>query len=330
MGSPPVTAWVVSARSREALHAQAARLADHLDRHPGLEAADVGYSLATTRARFDHRAVITGTTRQELLEGTRALANATIAPGVTTGVARPGGVAFVFTGQGSQRPGMGRQLHAAYPAFAAAFDQAIDLLDEHLAAHAPVPLRQVLLGDADPGLIHQTLYTQPGLFALQTALTHLLATWDITPQAVAGHSIGAIAAAHAAGILSLPDAAALVATRARLMHTLPPGGAMTAINTTEEHITPHLAHYQGKVTIAALNTPTSTVISGDHDAVTHLTDHYRDLGVKVRPLTVSHAFHSPHMDPILEEFESAVAALSLTPPTGPVVPFVSDLTGQAA
>ncbi|MBE3016298.1 acyltransferase domain-containing protein, partial [Microbispora sp. NEAU-D428] len=221
---------------------------------------------------------ITGTNRQELLERTRALAGGNTGA-IVTGIARPGGVAFVFTGQGSQRAGMGRDLYAAYPAFATAFDESIGLLDQHLAGHAPIPLREVLLGDADPGLLDQTLYTQPALFALQTALTHLLADWGITPTAVAGQSIGAIAAAHTAGILTLPDAAALVATRARLMHTLPPGGAMTAINATEEHLTPHLTD---AVTIAALNTPTSTVISGDTHAVTQLTKHFRDNGYKVR------------------------------------------------
>ncbi|WP_328710211.1 type I polyketide synthase [Microbispora hainanensis] len=328
-GSVPAVPWVISARSQQALHAQAARLADHLDHHPDLDPADVGHSLATTRTHFDHRAVIIGTTRHELLERTRALADGNTG-GIVTGIARPGGLAFVFTGQGSQHTGMGRGLYATYPAFATTLDHTIELLDQHLAGHAPVPLREVLLGDTDPTLLDQTLYTQPALFALQTALTHLLATWGITPTAVAGHSIGAIAAAHTAGILTLPHAAALVATRARLMHTLPPGGAMTAINAPADHITPQLTPHHNTVTIAALNTPTSTVISGDTHTITHLTQHFRDHGYKVRPLTVSHAFHSPHMNPILEEFEHAVAELSLTPPTGPVIPFVSDLTGQIA
>ncbi|WP_182884032.1 type I polyketide synthase, partial [Microbispora sp. H10949] len=320
----PVVGWVVSARSPEALRAQAARLADHLDRHPGLDAVDVAHSLTTTRAHFDHRAVITGTTPQELLDRTRALADGRNTPGIVTGTARPGKVAFVFTGQGSQRPGMGRGLYAAYPTFATALDQAIEALDEHLAGHTPVPLREVLLGDADQTLLDQTLYTQPALFALQTALTHLLSTWGITPHAVAGHSIGAIAAAHTAGILTLTDAATLVTTRARLMHTAPPGGAMTAINAPETAITPHLAAHEGRVTIAAVNTPTSTVISGDHDAVTHLTERFRQQGHKVRALTVSHAFHSPHMDPILDDFHKAIDDLTHTPPT---LTFVSDLTG---
>ncbi|MBE3016299.1 acyltransferase domain-containing protein, partial [Microbispora sp. NEAU-D428] len=152
-----------------------------------------------------------------------------------------------------------------------------------------------------------------------------LATWGITPAAVAGHSIGAIAAARTAGILTLPDAAALVTTRARLMHTLPPGGAMTAINAGQAEITPKLARYQGRVTIAALNTPTSTVISGDTHAVTQLTKHFRDNGYKVRPLTVSHAFHSPHMNPILEEFQQAISDLTYASPT---IDYISDLTGQ--
>ncbi|MEW9534786.1 acyltransferase domain-containing protein, partial [Microbispora sp. NPDC049125] len=336
-GSEPVpVAWVVSARTPEALRGQADRLAAHLQRHPDLDPVDVAHSLATTRARLDHRAVLLGTTREQLLDRTRALAEGTTTgPGVITGSGSGGPIAFVFTGQGSQHPGMGRQLYAAFPAFAHAYDQAITLLDQHLqdqpGGQQNVPLREVLLGDADPALIDQTLYTQTGLFALQIALVELAASWGITPTAVAGHSIGAITAAHTAGILTLPHAAALVTTRATLMHTLPPGGAMTAITTTEDHITQTIAD-EGLtgINIAAINTPTSTVISGDTTAVHHLTNLMRSRGHKTRHLTVSHAFHSPHMNPITDQFQKAVQALGITPPTGPTIPYISDHTGDLA
>ncbi|WP_344057191.1 acyltransferase domain-containing protein, partial [Microbispora corallina] len=173
----------------------------------------------------------------------------------------------------------------AFPVFAHAYDQAITLLDEHLIGHAPVPLREVLLGDADPALIHHTLYTQTGLFALQTALTTLITSWGITPTAVTGHSIGAIAAAHTAAILPLPQAAALVAARATLMHTLPPSGTMTATTAPEHHLHHLITHHHlTHVAIAATNTPTSTVISGDTHQIHHLTRLLHADGHKTRHL----------------------------------------------
>ncbi|MEZ0073287.1 type I polyketide synthase [Planotetraspora sp. GP83] len=323
----PVVPWVISGRTPAALHAQAQRLAAHLDTHPTLNPVDVGYSLATTRTHFEHRAVIIAETHHDLTNATRTLAT-TAAPGATgvvTGSAGGNpGVAFLFTGQGSQRIGMGRDLHHTFPVFAHTFDTLTELLDHHLAGHVPAPLKDVVFGEAEPGLLNQTVYTQAGLFAVEVALARLLQSWGITPAAVAGHSIGALAAAHIAGVLDATDATALVAARGRLMQTLPGGGAMAAIQATEDEITTALTD---GVTIAALNTPTSVVISGDAPAVHALTDAFRAQGRKTRNLTVSHAFHSHHMDPILDSFHTALTQITFHPPT---IDFISDHTGQPA
>ncbi|MEV4091747.1 type I polyketide synthase [Streptosporangium saharense] len=308
MRNSPV-ALPLSARSATALTAQAARLADHLESHPDLRPEDVSHSLATTRTVFEHRAVVLGDTSADLARRLRALT----VTGASTGAPR---VTFLFTGQGSQRTGMGRSLYETYPAFAEAFDTVAALFDRHL----PVPLREVVFDPAHEELLNHTLYTQPALFTLHTALHRLLASWNIHPSAVAGHSIGGITAAHLAGVLSLEDAVRLVAVRARLMDALP-AGAMAAINAPETEVTPLLGP---GVTIAALNTPTSTVISGDIEAVQEVTDHFSALGRKTRKLTVSHAFHSHHLDPILDEFRDAIGDLTYNPPTLPVV---SDHTG---
>ncbi|MFF0574643.1 type I polyketide synthase [Streptosporangium saharense] len=307
-GTVGVVPLVVSARSAEALTAQAAQLADHLD---GLRPEDVAYSLATTRTAFEHRAVVLGDTPADLAKRLRSLA----ITGTPTGTPR---VTFLFTGQGSQRTGMGRTLYETYPAFAEAFDRVAALFDTYLE----VPLRDVIFDPAHEELLNHTLYTQPALFTLHTALHALLASWNIHPSAVAGHSIGGITAAHLAGVLNLEDAVRLVATRARLMDGLPPG-AMAAINAPEADVLPLLGP---GVTIAALNTPTSTVISGDADAVQKVTDHFAALGRKTRQLTVSHAFHSHHLDPILDEFRNAIGDLTFN---APVLPVISDHTGTA-
>ncbi|MER7212912.1 type I polyketide synthase [Streptosporangium sp. NPDC000239] len=300
----------LSARSVAALTAQATRLADHLETHPELRPEDVAHSLVTTRSVFEHRAVVLGDTSADLAGKLRALTDSHPVKGTPR-------VTFLFTGQGSQRTGMGHTLYKTYPAFAHAFDQVTALFDRHL----PVALKDVIFDPAHEDLLNHTLYTQPALFTLHTALHHLLASWNIHPTALAGHSIGGITAAHLAGVLSLADAVHLVAVRARLMNDLPPG-AMAAINAPETDITPLL---DPAVTIAALNTPTSTVITGDVEAVRKLTDHFTELGRKTKHLTVSHAFHSHHLDPILNEFRDAISGLTFNPPTLPVI---SDHTGE--
>ena len=302
-----VTPWLVSARTAGGLAAQAGRLAGFLAARPGLDPGDVGWSLAVSRSVFEYRAVVTGAGREELAAGLGALAAGEPGAGLVTGAVPAGGagrVGFVFSGQGAQRAGMGAGLHAASPVFAAVFDRACALLEAGLG----VPVSEVVLGGGEDGRADQTLFAQPGLFAVQAGLVALLASCGVVPDAVAGHSVGEVTAAYAAGVLSLEDACALVAARARLMQALPGGGAMTAVEATEDEAAAALAGVAG-VSVAAVNGPSSVVISGDAAAVAGIAEGFRQRGRRVRPLRVSHAFHSARMDPVLAELGEAAAGL---------------------
>ncbi|MGD1257525.1 SDR family NAD(P)-dependent oxidoreductase [Mycobacterium seoulense] len=321
-GDPPdpVVAWVVSARSADALAAQAARLSARLDAEPGPRAVDVGWSLATTRAALEHRAVLVGADRDTLAAGLAGVAAGRPGPGVAVGRTRAVGKrAFVFPGQGSQRLGMGRDLHGRFPVFAEAFDEAVAAVD----AHARLPLRDVMWG-SDPELLQSTEFAQPALFVLEIALAVLWRSWGVTPDVVIGHSVGEIAAACVAGVLSLPDAARVVAARGRLMAALPAGGVMVAVTATEAEVAPLL---NGDVSIAAVNGPDAVVLSGERAAVASVADRLAERGRRVRQLAVSHAFHSPLMEPIIEEFAAVVAGVS---PGAPRIDLVSNVTGQLA
>uniref|UniRef100_UPI003D7401BD type I polyketide synthase n=1 Tax=Micromonospora chalcea TaxID=1874 RepID=UPI003D7401BD len=318
---PDPLPWVVSARSAAALGAQADRLRSWLAEHPDAAPAAVGRALATGRSVLEHRAVLLGADRDELLAGLGALADGVPAPSVRRGVASPTRVAVLCTGQGAQRVGMGQRLHAAFPAFADAFDAACAELDRHLDR----PLRGVLDGPAD--VLDRTGYAQAALFAVEVAAYRLVESWGVVPDFVAGHSVGEVAAAHIAGVLSLPDAARLVAARGTLMQALPTGGAMVSIRATEAEVRAHLATAGGTpgAGLAAVNGPESVVVSGDEDAVLAVAAHFAALGRSTRRLRVSHAFHSARMDPMLDAFGDVLGQLTFAAPR---IPVVSTVTGS--
>ncbi|MDG4818385.1 SDR family NAD(P)-dependent oxidoreductase [Micromonospora sp. WMMD956] len=337
--APPLLPWVVSGDDADGLAAQAVRLADWAEATAAgtgaARAADaaaasdaaVARVLATGRSHLRHRAVLLAADRDAYVAGLRALAAGQHHPALTRDVAEPGGtLAVLFSGQGAQHAGMGRELYRTFPAFA----EALDEVCQHLDAHLPRPLKEVLFaadGSAEADLIHQTVFTQAGLFAVEVALHRLLAGWGVVPDLVAGHSVGEITAAHVAGVLSLPDACALVGNRGRLMQALPAGGGMLAVAAPEADVAATLAPYAGRVAVAAVNGPAAVVVSGAGDALTDLADHFTALGVRTKRLTVSHAFHSPLMEPMLAEFAAVAAGLDYAPPA---VPLVSNLTGRVA
>ncbi|MES4909438.1 MULTISPECIES: type I polyketide synthase, partial [unclassified Streptomyces] len=317
--APPVLAYPLSARTGQALRAQAGRLLAHLEAHPATATAGIGLSLATTRAALQHRAAVVAADRDELRTALTALADGAPAPGVVQGIAGDGHLAFLFTGQGAQRVGMGLELHRHHPVFAEAWDAVAAELDKHLDR----PLGSVVHG-ANQSLLDRTMYAQAGLFALEVALFRLLESWGTRPDYLLGHSIGELAAAHVAGVFDLPDACALVAARGRLMQALPGDGAMLAVRARESEVLPLLDE---RVAVAAVNGPESVVVSGDAEAVDRLADRFRALGRKTKRLQVGHAFHSPLMEPMLAEFEKVARGLSYAPPA---ITVISDVTGEAA
>ncbi|GLY16593.1 hypothetical protein Kisp01_36080 [Kineosporia sp. NBRC 101677] len=315
--------WLVSGHTPAALAGQARQLATYL-KADQLELADVAYSL-TRRTLLEHRAVVRGTSLDELMAGLSALAEGQSAANVVSGKAGRAKVGFVFAGQGAQKAGMGRELYNASPVFAEAFDRAAAAVEAELG-HS---IRDVVLAEAsdekpDPRA-DRTLYAQTGLFAVEVGLVAVLAAAGIRPDVVAGHSVGEIAAAHAAGVLSLDDAAKLIASRARLMEGLPDGGAMGAIEATEAEVRASLGGIEG-IGIAAVNGPTAVVVSGDENAVEQVVEHWREQGRRVRRLRVSHAFHSARMEPVLEELTTVAQSL---PHATPKLTWIGALTGEA-
>ncbi|MFI6091328.1 type I polyketide synthase, partial [Streptomyces sp. NPDC051218] len=322
----PVVPWVVSGRSAAGLAGQADRLAEFIEQRPEADVTDVGWSLATSRGALEHRAVVLGGDRDELAAGLRALAVGREVLGVVSGaVDRAGKVGFVFTGQGAQRVGMGQGLYAAFPVFAEAFDAVCAGLAEHVDGS----LGAVIRGEGKEswpggGRIGETVWAQAGLFAVEVALFRLLESWGVGPQVVAGHSIGELAAAHVAGVWSLADACAVVAARGRLMQQLPSGGAMVAVEADEQQVLAVIADRAG-VGIAAVNGPRAVVISGVEDEVLAAAEALAQSGARTRRLRVSHAFHSPLMEPMLEEFAQVVGSVDSRTPR---LTLVSALTGQ--
>ncbi|GHC94953.1 hypothetical protein GCM10007079_45990 [Nocardiopsis terrae] len=325
--TPTTLPFALSARTEPALRELAVRLHAHTLAQEDALLPATARSLATTRARMEHRAVVLGEDGESLTGGLAALASGAPDPRVVRGRAGVGGTtAFVFSGQGAQRLGMGTDLYREYPVFAKALDEVADAFDRYLDP----PLRSVVWaepGTAEAALLDRTLYTQAGVFAFEVALTRLLESVGLTPDYLIGHSVGELAAAHVAGVFSLDDAAALVSARGRIMQDLPEGGAMVAVQADEDEVRLALAEAGGAVSVAAVNSPRDVVLSGEESAVLSVAERFAERGRRTKRLAVARAFHSALMDPVLEPFARVAAEVTYHPPR---LPLVSNLTGGRA
>ncbi|WP_410604663.1 SDR family NAD(P)-dependent oxidoreductase [Amycolatopsis sp. lyj-90] len=316
---PAVQTWPLSARGPAALKAAAADLLSTVSNSDDVDPLDLGWSLATTRTALESRAAIVGSTPDDLKAGLTALAAGDPAPGVVTGEPLLGRTAFLFSGMGAQRCGMGRELYDTFPAYRAAFDEACAALDTHLDR----PLAEVVFGD-DQKLLDRMTYAQPAMFALQVALFRLLESWGARPDYVVGHSAGELAAAHVAGVWDLAGAARMITARGRLMEAQPPGGAMIGIQATEEEVAAELTD---GLAIGALNAPDSVVVSGEEAAAEALAAKFAERGRKIKRLNISHASHSARMDGMLAEFGAIAEEILHGTPS---IPVVSNVTGRLA
>lgn len=319
--------FVFSATTAEALRAMAATFATALATRPEREFADVCYTASVSRATHPHRAVVLATSITQLRETLAAFGRGESPEALRLAKVHgrdPARLAFLFTGQGAQYAGMTQQLLRHEPVFRDAIDRCAAVLDALL----PVPLRALLDPADDAGArLDETRYTQPALFAVEYAMTALWASWGIRPDAVLGHSVGEYVAACVAGVLSLDDALRLIAERGRLMQALPSGGAMMAIFAPESDVRPALTGHETLVSVAAVNAPTQTVISGEANAVAQIGASFAQRGVRTQSLAVSHAFHSPLMEPMLDAFERAATGVSMHAPR---LRLISNLTGRTA
>jgi len=322
----PLQLLALSAKSEPALRELAAAYAQLLAAAPQPELADVAYTAGSGRSHFAHRLAALAADPAAAGEQLAAFARGERAVGLSARHAEradPPRVAFLFTGQGAQYAGMGRELYATQPVFRAALDRCAAVLSNHLDR----PLLALLF--AEPGsepaqLLDQTAYTQPALVALGFALAELWRSWGVEPAALLGHSVGEYTAAILAGVLSLEDGLALVAARGRLMQRLPAGGAMAAIFAAPALVEQAIAAYGGAVSVAAYNGPEHTVVSGPAAAIQALVEQFVGAGVRAQRLNVSHAFHSPLLDPMLDALEQAASAVALGVPR---MRLLSNLTG---
>jgi len=321
----PAHMLMLSAQSKTALKDLTGRYATFLADHATTTLADLCFSANSGRAHFAHRVAFSASSGTQLRERLKAFAQGRQAQGVQNGKAsrREGAqIAFLFTGQGSQYPGMGRQLYDTQPVFR----RALDRCDELLRPYLDRSLLAVIYPDpGTPSLLSETAYTQPALFALEYALTELWHSWGIEPGVVMGHSVGEYVAACVAGAFSLEDGLKLIAARGRLMQELPQSGTMLAVFTEPAQLEPMLAPFAGTVMIATFNGPGNTVISGERAAVQAVQRQLEAEGVTTHPLAVSHAFHSPLMDPMLAAFEQIAGEIHTEPLR---IPLVSNLSGE--
>ncbi|TPQ43799.1 hypothetical protein C2U71_18020, partial [Burkholderia ubonensis] len=309
---------VLSAKTPAALRELAGRYRSRLEAERGLDIAAVAFSAATGRSHFAHRLALPVTSIDDAIDKLRAFHEQE--PSAAAPRAARVKTAFLFTGQGSQYAGMGRRLYDAYPVFRDAIDRCRTVADPLLDK----PLLDVLSAPGDD--IHQTGYSQPALFSLQFALTTLLRSFGVVPDAVMGHSVGEYAAACAAGVFSPEDGLRLIAERGRLMQALPRDGEMAAIFADLGTVERAIAAWPREVAVAAVNGPASTVISGRRERIALLVDAFAAQDIRSVLLNTSHAFHSPLVEPMLDRFQAAAKGVRAA---RPAIPFYSNLTGAA-
>jgi acyl transferase domain-containing protein/acyl carrier protein len=317
--------FLLSASSDEALRAHASRLSSHLLAKPELDLHALAATLALNRAQLPHRAIAIAKGQEELVSYLQALSRGEPADGLVQGEARgEGKIALLFSGQGSQWAGMGRDLHEAFPTFAKELDSLCVEFDRRLGRS----LKEILFaaeGSQEALLLDRTEFTQPAIFALEVALFRLVAAFGIAPDFLIGHSVGEVSAAYAAGVLSMEDACTLVAARGRLMGALPEDGAMLAIQAGEQDVMASLNGLGDRLVVAAVNAPDAVVVSGDAAAVEQLEARWVQQGRKATRLRVSHAFHSQLMEPMLDEFRTLAEGLRFSEPQ---LPIVSNVSGE--
>ena len=318
-GGPPLLPFTFSGKTYSALRASMERYHSWIGQFPRLSAQDLSYTLTCGRTHFSIRSCVLASSLRELQSAT-AEDLATTRDRVEKNENRR--LAFLFSGQGSQYVGMGKELYRSHPAFRATIDRCAEALRDSL----PRPLLEVLFGEGDASsLIHETAFTQPALFVVQAALTDLWRSWGLVPDVVLGHSVGEFAAAYCAEVYTLEDCLKLVTDRARLMQALRPQGTMASIFAAEAIVAKVIEQHNAKrIVIAAVNAPQNTVISGDRDLVIAIMENLKSTGVRCQQLTVSHAFHSPLIEPAIDAFAAAAASI---PASAPKITWVSTTTG---
>lgn len=315
---------VLSAKSPVSLDELAEQWIEYLAQNEESSLRDIAFTAALARTQLNQRLAIIGKDKEDVAQKLQAWRDGRTPKGMAYGQIFPKikpKIAFIFTGQGAQYADMGRELYESEPRFAETIDRIASIMDPDLGA----PLKDVLFGEKSTEYLENTRYVQPALFAIEYALADLIGHWGVEPSFVIGHSIGEIVAACVAGMLDLEDAARFVVARGRLMGSLPEGGSMLAIAAAPEQVQRWIQDKETDVTIATVNGPHAVVVSGRADAVAEVGFMAQTAGRQIKELEVSHAFHSPLMDPILDELTKTASSMRISPPR---IPILSNTSGD--